>query len=365
MLCNVVQHLDPRYSNHVLSLTSLGEIGPAIQRMGVPVEALQMQHGLRSLLSFPRLLRRLQALTPDVVHTWMYHADLLGGLASRLAGVPALAWGVRHGNFDRANSKISTRLVVATCAKLSRWVPDSVLICSEAARSVHIDLGYTAHKMVVVPNGFDLRVFHPDPVARMAVREELRLGSDAPLVGLVGRFSPEKNHIGFIAAAGMLHRAMPTAHIVLIGSGVDDTNLIMRRAIQAADISKVTHLLGFRTDMPRLMAALDLLASSSSGESFPNVLGEAMACGVPCAVTDVGDSAYIVGDTGRVVKADDMVGLAAAMESLLALPADERRQLGECARARIAEHFEIGAVVKLYQHFYEELAAKGRRRRRR
>lgn len=360
MLLKVLERLDPRFSPQVISLTTRGEIGPRIQALGIPVEAVGMRPGAPSPLAFFRLVRRLKTLKPDVVHTWMYHADLLGGLAARLAGVPAIGWAIRNSNTYQHKTKLSTRLVISACARLSRWVPDRILSCSEVARQVHVDYGYAADKMVVVPNGFDLARLRPDTQARAAVRAELGVGDDAPLVGLIGRFDPQKNHAGFFEAAGILHRRFPTVHFVLAGKGIDEGNRKLIRLVEAAGVHPVTRLLGLQSDIPRLMAALDVLASSSSwGEAFPNVLGEAMACGVPCAVTEVGDSAYIVGDTGRVVPPGDMTKLAGAMEDLLALPPAARAALSERARARVAEHFEIGSVVKRYEAFYDELAEIG------
>jgi glycosyltransferase involved in cell wall biosynthesis len=364
MLFKVLERLDTWFSPHVISLTTLGEIGPCIQELGIPVEALGMQTGAPSPLAFFRLVERLKTLKPDVVHTWMYHADLLGGLAARLARVPVVVWGIRNSNLDRDKTKLSTRVVVGACARVSRWVPDRILSCSEVARQVHVDFGYAAKKMVVIPNGFDLARFQPDALGRAAVRAELGVGDDAPLVGLIGRFDPQKNHAGFFEAIDCLHRRLPTVHFVLAGKGIDEGNRALMRMVEAAGAGQVTRLLGLRSDIPRLMAALDVMASSSYGEAFPNVLGEAMASGVPCAVTDVGDSAYIVGDTGRVVLPGDMAGLAAAMEDLLTLPAAERVALGERTRARVAEHFEIGMVVRQYERFYDDLIKMGRGRRR-
>lgn len=360
MLLKVLQWLDARFSPHVISLTSLGEIGPRIQALGIPVEALGMKPGLLNPLAFYRLVRRLRALKPDVVHTWMYHADLLGGMAARLACVGAISWGIRNSNIDRDKSKFSTRLVVRICARASRWIPDRILSCSEVAQQFHVGCGYMADKMVVVPNGFDLSSFQPDLQARAAVRSELGVDQDALLVGMVGRFDTQKNHKGFFVAAGLLHPRMPTVRFVLAGKGIEEGNVELERSINLAGIKQVTHLLGFRRDIPRLMAALDLLVSSSYGEAFPNVIGEAMACGVPCAVTNVGDSAYIVGNTGRVAPSGDMSGLASAIESLLMMPAVEREALAKRVRARVAENFEIGQVVKRYEAFYDDLAAIGR-----
>lgn len=361
MLLKVLERLDrQRFAPHVISLTTLGELAPRIAALGIPVEAVGMKPGLLSPVGFFQLLRLLKHPRPDAVHTWMYHADLLGGLAARLAGISAISWGIRNGNLDRDKTKFSTRAVVGLCASVSKWVPLRILSCSEKARQIHVACGYVAEKMVVVPNGFDLTRFKPDNDARNKVRIDLGLDVDAPLVGLIGRFDPQKNHAGFFEAAGLLHDHMPHVHFVLAGQNIDMGNAALMQAITRAGVLANTHLLGLRSDMPELMAALDVLASSSYGEAFPNVLGEAMACGVPCVVTDVGDSAYIVGDTGRVVPPGDMTGLAVALEELLALPRPQKAGLDERARARVATHFEINKVVRQYEDFYETLLVLAR-----
>jgi len=361
MLLKMLEHLNRQhFSPHVISLTTIGEIGPRIAALGIPVEAIDMKRGVPSPIGFVRLFRRLRVLCPDVVHTWMYHADLLGGLAAKLAGVPAVVWAIRHGNLSRMGNKRSTLMVVKICSRLSKWVPDRILCCSEVARRIHAGIGYADEKMVVIPNGFDLAHFKPDAAARVSVRKELGLAVHTPLVGLIGRFDSLKNHAGFFKAAGLLYRRLSAVHFVLAGEGIVQENCSLMGAMETSGVGKVTHLLGQRNDIHHLMAALDVLASPSIGEAFSNVLGEAMACGVPCVVTDVGDSAYIVGETGHVVASGDMTGLAAAIESLLTLPPDVRRALGASARARVEEHFEIGKIVRQYEDFYDALATLSR-----
>lgn len=348
------QHFSP----YVISLTTVGALGQRIAALGIPVQALEMRPGRFNPLKFFELVRLLRRIRPDVVHTWMYHADLLGGLAAWVAGVKDIAWCIRNSNLDPDKTRRSTRAVVAASAALSRWLPSRILSCSDKARDIHVARGYSACKMAVIPNGFDLGRFRPDDDARSRLRGELGLEPDTPLVGLIGRFDPQKNHAGFFEAAGMLHRHLPRVHFVLAGQSVDYANPFLAQAIARSGVKARTHLLGLRDDIPDIMAALDVLASASSyGEAFPNVLGEAMACGVPCVVTDVGDSASIVGDTGRVVAAGDMASLADALEALLILPADARAGLGARARARVAAHFEIGKVVRQYEGFYESLVA--------
>jgi glycosyltransferase involved in cell wall biosynthesis len=357
MLLRLLERLDrKRFQPHVISLVSLSSIGSHVQALGIPVEALGMQPGRIGLLAFVRLIRRLRALRPDLVQTWMYHADLVGGLAARMAGVPAVVWGIRNGSLHRAQTKLATRLVVGACARLSGHVPHRIISCAKTACELHAALGYPAGRMLVIPNGFDLDQYSPDTAARDAIRTELGLVPDTPLVGLVGRFDPQKNYAGFIQAAGLLHMRQPQVHFLMAGQGVERDNRMLAKAIDAAGLGSGVSLLGQRDDMPRLMAALDLLVSASAyGEAFPNVLGEAMACAVPCVTTDIGDAAYIVGDTGKVVAPGDSAALAAAMEQVLAMPAAARTELGHRARARIAAHFEIGEVTLRYEALYEAL----------
>jgi glycosyltransferase involved in cell wall biosynthesis len=353
MLLKILERIDrKRFSPQIISLTALGGVGPRIEALGIPVEALGMTPGFFNPFSILKLAWRLHAIRPDMVHTMMYHANLLGGVAARLTGLSAISWGIHHCDLSRQHNKRATLAVASVGAVLSRWVPRIILNCSEVARQVHIRHGYSAEKMVVIPNGFDVAKFQPNAHARAAVRHELGLAIDTPLVGLIGRFDPQKNHAGFFDAVGMLHRRLPHVHFLLAGNGIVSENNELMKMIDAADAIGVTHLLGLRSDIPQLMAALNVLASSSIGEAFPNVLGEAMASGVPCAVTDVGDSGYIVGDTGRVVASRDMTGLAAALESLLMLAPVEWEALGLRARARVAENFEIGSVVRLYDFIF-------------
>ena len=364
MLYRVLTRLSPDFKPHVISMAPIGQIGEKLRALGVPVKSLDMRPGAPNPIAPLRLIRDLRRLQPDLVHTWMYHADLIGGIAARLAGVPALAWCIRHSNLAPAGNKRRTLAVVRANAFLSYRVPDRILCCSEVARKIHVACGYAPEKMVVVPNGFDISHFKPDANARLSVRAELGVPLDAALVGLIGRWNPQKNHAGFLSAAAAVHLRRPDAHFLLVGHGVDDANETIRQLLAAYGLASVVHLLGLRDDIARLMAALDVATSSSYGEAFPNVVGEAMASGVPCAVTDVGDSAYIVGDTGIVVPPGDLEGLAHAIASLLEMPAEALWILGARARARVAEHFEIGKIVRRYEAFYRELAsASGNKRR--
>ncbi len=360
MLLKVLENIDRhRFSPHVISLTTKGEIGDCIEALGIPVEALGMRTGCFSPVKFLRLVYMLRELNPDAIHTWMYHADLLGGLAARLAGVRTVGWAIRHSNFSSSHNKRSTLWVMKACSLLSDRIPRKILCCSRVAMDIHISAGYDKGKMVVIPNGFDISRFLPNANARVSVRSELGLSKDTPLIGLIARFDPQKNHAGFFEAATQVHLSCPDAHFLLAGGGVEDNNPALRRAIKQAGVGTNTHLLGKREDISRLMAALDVLVSSSSfGEAFPNVLGEAMACCVPCVVTEVGDSMEIVGETGRVVAVGDMDGLAHNIVEILQLSYEERRAMGAKARERVRARYNIESVVRQYERFYESLMSK-------
>jgi glycosyltransferase involved in cell wall biosynthesis len=360
MLLRLLENIDrDRFHCHVFSLTSEGDIGPRIRSLNIPVEAIGMQGNSVDLRAVLNLSRKLRAARFELVHTWMYHSDLLGGIAGRLAGIRAVAWGVHNSTLDRRKTAIGTRLVVRLNALVSRWVPARILCCAEAARRIHVGLGYASSKFTVIPNGFDLSRFQPDAAARDSVRLELGIPIETKLVGVVGRFHPQKNHAGFLQAASLLHKQHPEAHFVLVGEGLNATNAELVAFASGHGIADRVHWMGRRDDIARLMSSLDVLVSSSSfGEAFPIVLGEAMACGVPCVTTDVGDSAEIVGATGFVVPPGDAQALASAVCNLLDLDEASRRSLGGLARGRVQQLFDIRRVAKQYEDFYTALLAR-------
>lgn len=341
--------------HRVISLTTMGTFGSSLQELGVETRSMGLSPGFAVILALPRLIRAVRTMRPDIVQTWMYHADLLGGIAAHLAGCHHVAWGIRNSNLDADKTKLHTRMTAKLCAALSPFIPQRIVSCSEQAATVHQVRGYKADKFVVIPNGFDLERFRPDRSARQIIRSEIGLNDSSLLVGLIARFDPQKDHHGFIKAAGHIAESKPEANFLLAGSGVDKANVELINWIQATGYQNRFHLLGRRDDIPRIMAALDVLVSSSVGEAFPNVLGEAMACGVPCVVTDVGDSANIVGETGIVVQPSNPEKLAAACQEILSMSEKERALLSEHAMRRVEEYFALEKIVKRYEALYKEL----------
>jgi glycosyltransferase involved in cell wall biosynthesis len=361
MLYKLLSRMDgAEFESEVVSLTDVGLVGERIRQLGVPVTPLGMRRGVPNPQYLPRLVHLLRASRPDLLQTWMYHANLAGGLAAKLAGGVPVVWNIQHGDVDARAMKALTLWTIRSCAPLSARLARRIVCCGELSRRVHAAMGYDERRMTVIPNGSDLSTFRPDDEARPSVRRELDVPPDAPLVGLIARFHPKKDHYNFIRAAAELHRARPDAYFVLCGDGVDADNRELAAWVAEAGISHRCRLLGTREDMPRLTAALDIATSASSyGEGFPNVLGEAMACEVPCVATDVGDSARMVGPVGRVVSPRTPTALAGAWRELLALSYGERRRIGRALRRRAAE-FGLPTVVSRYEKLYTDVLAERR-----
>jgi len=358
MLHRLVSALDrAAFRSCVISLTDAGSVADKILALGVPVSALDMRPGIPNPLALARLARMLRRFRPQVIQTWMYHANLLGGLASVGIRNTAVVWNLRRGRLDRDIDARGTLWTSRVCAALSGWLPTRIICCSEATRQWHIGAGYASDRMMVVPNGVDAGLFRPNCELRTAVRAELGLAPSAVLIGLAARFEPTKDHKTFVEAAATLRAALPEARFLLCGDGVSWENTRLAGWIQAAGIGDRCHLLGRRDDMPRLMASLDLAVSSSKIEGFPNVVAEALACGVPCVVTDVGDSARIVGSAGLVVPPGSPRQLAAACTQILELPPEARAQMGTSGRRRIMDNFSLPVVAAQYRQLYEELAS--------
>jgi glycosyltransferase involved in cell wall biosynthesis len=342
------------FDSEVISLTDDGPIADKIRMLGIPVQTLGMKRGSPNPVALFKLTMLLRRKKPDLVQTWLYHSDLIGGMASKIAGNMTTFWSIRQSNIDVDSNKRSTIRVAKACAKLSSWLPDRIIVCSHAALKSHQAMGYSNEKMFVIPNGFDVDEFRPDPEARKSVRKELKIDEKALLVGLVARFDPQKDHRNFIEAAELIRIKIPAVHFMLCGEEIDNENRRLMRWIEKGNMEESFHLLGIRKDVSHLIAAMDVAVSSSLGEGFPNVVGEAMACSVPCAVTDVGDSALIVADTGRVVPAKDPEALATAIIGLLQASPMFREELGKLARQRVKTNYSLDSVVRKYEAAFRE-----------
>lgn len=350
-LCNFDQH----HLHVVVSLMDAGKYGPLLTQAGISVHCLGMPASKVTMVGLWRLWRLMRQQQPDVVQTWLYHADLIGGVVARLANVRRVVWGIRHSNLTPGTVKRSTILTAKLCAVLSRFVPSHIVCCSQQAAAVHVQIGYEEEKFRIIPNGYHLTQFCPNYEAGEQLIASLGLLRDKPLIGMVARFDAQKDHANLFAALALLVKKGIEFHALLVGTGIDESNEILGSWLKLHQLENKVSLLGRRNDIHAVMNAIDVHVLSSLGEAFPNVLAEAMACGTPCVTTDVGDAALIVGDTGWVVPPSDAEALARGIEAALNAkkqPDWQDRKLA--ARQHIEQHFSIERMVAAYNEVWRE-----------
>jgi glycosyltransferase involved in cell wall biosynthesis len=341
----------------VISMGDEGIFGPRLRDAGVTVHALGMQGAGGMVRGLPRLYRLLRELRPDVVQTWMYHADLVGGLAARAAGIRAVAWGIRNSGADLEKSSRSARICMNLCAPISGMVPGVIVACAEQARRMHQRAGYRGDRMLVIPNGYDLSRWRPDPAERAATRAAWGVDENTPVIGSVARFNPLKDHENLIGAFAHGLRTRPDLRCVLIGEGMDASNGALGQLLDRHGVRDNVILMGRRDDVPALMNGLDVHVLSSRAEGFPNVVAEAMASEVLCVVTDVGDAASMVGDIGWVVPPRNAAALGAAITSAIdVLGQAEQVDRAAAGRSRVEACYSQRAMVQAYHVVWRRLA---------
>ena len=344
--------LNPEIEHRVINLGEPGVVGTRLVCSGIGVESLEIGFSLHSLRRLADLVRRLRSgRTSTLIQTWLWHADLIGGLCARAAGNRRVVWNLRNSMPSHAATKRSSRAVARLCARLSRRVPAVIVCNSTAALRAHVAIGYCANKCIVIPNGFDLRTFVSSESARATTRARWGAEPADMLVGMVARIDPLKDHATFIHAAASIAATWPRVRFILVGDGVTrDRDL--RTWLAEANLTARFILEERSDDVAQIMSALDVFCLASWSEGFPNVVGEAMACATPTVATDVGDVRSILGDDRLVAPAGDPARLANCIGYVLGLTEQERRALGMRQRRRIETDFDIERVWMRYRELY-------------
>ncbi len=348
-LTELVKGLDKtRFSVTVVTFYDGGALRGEIEGIeGVRVLSLHKKSRW-DLLAFLRLIPVMREVRPHIVHGYMGIANELCLLAGKVFGAKVV-WGLRRSNspfdLDRRRRTWTDVWIEPLTARLSRFA-DLIIANSQAGKQYHISNGYHAARMMVIPNGVDTGRFRPDRPAGQGMRREWGIGPNEKLIGLVGRFDAQKDHPTFLRAAALLSRTREDVRFVCVGDGPADIAAQLQGLAGELGLEGRLVWAGAVSTMPAAYNALDILVSASAyGEGSSNVIGEAMACGVPCVVTDVGDSAIIVGDRARVVPVSDPEALAAACLRVLDLSPDQMAGLREASRARIACAYSVRHLV--------------------
>ncbi|AMK19272.1 MULTISPECIES: glycosyltransferase [Sphingobium] len=339
----------------VVSLMPPGAAGERIRASGVPLHHCGMRGATDLLPGLARLRAVINREQPDLIMAWMYHAHLATRLGTLLRpGNAPVIWNVRHSIDDLAQEKPMMRAIVRMAALFSSW-PRMIVYNSHAAAAQHRRLGFHAERMMVIPNGFDCDLFRPRQEARDRLVRDLGVAPGALIVGMAARNHPMKDAANLVEAVLRARECGTDVHLLLTGQGMDSPPEPLQHLLAALPADRLT-LRSHDRALAELLPGLDVLALPSAwGEGFPNIVGEAMACGLPCIATDVGDSSWIIGRSGIIVPPRDPARLAEAIMTMDKLGRDGRRRLGETGRARIQGEFSMGTIAARYQQLYQHV----------
>ena len=339
----------------VISLSGSGYLAQRLRSKGVLVHQLDLRANLSLLKQCFELFRLIRAIKPDLVHTWMYHSNLVGGVIAKLAGIKKIIWSVHAFNLEKGMLKPSTRALIKFLAFFSYFIPSKIICCSQKSLEIHKQLLYKKVKLVFIPNGVDPSFFSFSEVGRETIRKELDIADNKILVGCIGRFDVQKNQLGFLKTITHIQNLGMEYHFVFVGRGNDRQNQEIQKIVNTSNLDKNITLLGERDDISNILSALDIFAMPSKGEAFPVSLCEAMACEVPCLATNVGDVQFILGDILQAIDITKFELFPQAILELGSMAPKLRKKLGEKLKKRVLDNFSIDIVAKSHIELYEEI----------
>ena len=352
MLAKLIEQGGPD-EPEVLSLLPPGPLAERITACEVKVHTLGMRRGLVGPGAMLRLPRIVEAIGPDLIHGWMYHGNLAASFArNRLRRRLPLVWNIRHSMPELAMESRQTRFLLKLSARISRG-PETIVYNAHVSRKQHEAVGYSPTRGVVIPNGFDTGRFTPNPAARDTAQALFGFAEGAFRVACVARLHPMKDQARLVEAVAAARERGCDIHLVLVGHGLEEPPAELKRLIGDKLPDDRIATCGARFDVAEWLGGIDLLAVPSAwGEAFPNVIGEALACGVPVVATDVGDSARIVGEQGLIVPPKDTRALTEALLASAARPEELRRAIGRAGRARVVQDYSLAKIGAQYAEMH-------------
>lgn len=329
---------------HVVLFYPGGVHDAELAAAGVPLHFVGKRGRWDVVGFFVRLLLILRRLRPMAIYSFLDLPNILAAILHPATGRPRLVWSIRAAGMEMRHYDWLSRAIPRLEASLSR-VADVIVANSHAGLAWAVSRGFPKARMTVVENGIDTVRFHPDAKGRAEIRDEWEVSADQRLIGLVARLDAMKDHRNFLQACARLATRRNDLRFVCVGGGSPAFRSELDGLAVRLGIADRLIWAGPRQDMPAVYCALDIACSSSAfGEGFSNAVGEAMACGVPCVVTDVGDSARIVGEVGEVAPPRDAEALAAALGRML-VRLDGGADLGRQARERVVAKFSLERMV--------------------
>jgi len=338
----------------VISLTGKGKYTKLLKKIGIEVYNLKMN--FFSIYKFFYLIKLLYNLKPEIVQTWLVHADLLGGIAAKIIGIQNIIWNARHSTVEIGKTKFSTILIIKLLAKLSFLIPKLIIVCSKSSKKVYENDGYIKKKLKMILNGYDLSVLNINGYQKDIFRKKNKINKNISIIGNVARYDPQKDHFNLLNALSIIKKKKIDFFCVLVGTNIKRNREIIKK-IKNLGLSTQVKLLPQTNNIPQVMNGIDIhIQSSSYGEGFPNVIAEAMACGTPCIVTDVGDAAFIVKNNGWVVPPSNSIKLAESIEKAL-VQTNAKNWKKRCNEARliIKKNFDISKMINSYTKLWNQV----------
>ena len=347
---------DIKNKHIVISFKKYGKYFSLLNKLGIKVYCLNAS--FFSIHKFFFLIKLLQSLKPDIVQTWLVHADFIGSIAARLAGIKKILWNVRYSNIEIDKSKLTTILIIKVLAKLSYIIPEIIVIVSKKAKKIYENKGYDKRKLKFIPNGYDLSNLKSSKGQKIDFQKKIKIKKRIPLIGYVARYDPLKDHLNLLNALSLIRLKGKDFFCILVGSNINK-NKILINEIKKLKLNNCVRLLGPVKNVSKVMNLLDIHVQSSASEGFPNVVAEAMVHKTPCVVTNVGDSSYIVGKTGWVVPPNDSVKLAKAIETAFnEIGTKNWNKKCNEARVRIKQKFSLSKMIKSYNKVWIKVFKK-------
>lgn len=353
ILYKICQH--DQFNNHiVVSITSGGKYFLLLKKIGIKVYCMNMK--FYSILNFFYLIKLLYTLKPDIVQTWLVHGDFIGGIAARIAGIKNVVWTILYSKLDTNLEKIRTIIIIKILAKLSYIIPKLIIVVSKDSQKNCQNLKYNKKKLHLVSSGFDLSLFKISKYQKLFFKKKIKIKKQTPLIGLVARYHPIKDHENLFNALSIVKSKNKKFCCVLVGPNTNRKNKVLLNKVKRLQLGNCVKLLGTTNNIPQVMNGLDVNILCSKSEGFPSVIAEAMACGTPCIVTNVGDSALIVGKTGWIVPPNDSVKLANAIKKALSeIDKNNWKKRSNQARLRIKKNFGINKMIKSYNLIWSKV----------
>lgn len=356
LLANTSLNIQPPL---VISLLKTEGVQKEFVKLGVEVFYLELE---KPYLIFKKISELKQIIADrqiKILYSCLHHANLLAILLASLSSKPkpVVIWGLHDTPLKNLYTRWQHRALFWLSVRLSDR-PKKIILVSERSRQRYIEVGYPASSMVLIPNGVPVPTLQTEQARldQQAVRAELGLASDAMLIGSLTRFVPEKALPVMLEAFAQFVRTQD-AHLVLVGEGVDEQNPELQAQIRSLNLQDRVHTLGIRHDPQRLTRAFDIATLSSRSEALPLFLVEAMALGVPCVATDVGDISLIFAGNGVLVSAGDSKGLAAAWSQVLAWTATEKQARTQAAWQHIQANFSLARMQQDHLSVFAEVMA--------